>query len=553
MGSGEGAEGLSEAESLWRAAAGRILEGGGLARVVTYDDIPVKPLYRPNAGTISQPLKAVGACGIVQRADHPDFVAANAMALVDLEGGASGLSLVLAGAGGARGFGVRLATATDLERLLDHVALESVAIRCEGAARLPFDLAAALGALARKRHIDPSQVEIDWGLDPIGDLARLGGAARPWTEEADVLLRDYRAIRREGFRSPVVRADGRPYHEAGATEAQELAAVLATGVAYLRLLERGGIALEEACASLSHCLVADVDALPTISKFRAFRRLWASVEAACGLRPCAARLHGETAWRVLTRRDPWTNILRGTIGCAGAFLGGADSVAVLPFTLALGLPDTGARRLSRNTALILHEESHLSHAADPAAGSGAFEAMTEALGEEAWRLFQAIEAEGGFPQALLSGFWQSRIAEASEKRRRDVAHGSLRLTGTNHFPPFDEGMSDVLQSTPAFSASPGPDLAVRCDPLPSHRDAEPFERLRDRSDAWRELHGTRPRVAVSASCSAFARSVLDIGGFKIVMTDGQDDRKTRHIEDMLREGSDMVAALDLLWDGGFAS
>ena len=126
-----------------------------------------------------------------------------------------------------------------------------------------------------------------------------------------------------------------------------------------------------------------------------------------------------------TRHDPWVNILRATSAAFAAGLGGADSITVLPFTAALGLPDAFARRIARNTQLILLDESNLARVADPAAGAGGFEALTDALCEKAWALFQEIEREGGILESLTTGKLQARHAfsshileKKSPKRRR---------------------------------------------------------------------------------------------------------------------------------------
>ena len=165
-------------------------------------------------------------------------------------------------------------------------------------------------------------------------MARTGTLPAPWPAIGERLADTVRGLRDAGFISRTVRVDTRPYHEAGSGEAQELAAALATGVAYMRALEAGGHALDSARDALSFLLVADAGEFLTIAKFRALRRLWARVEEACGLAPKPIDLQAETAWRMTTRRDPWVNLLRTTIATFSAGLGGADSVTVLPFTAA---------------------------------------------------------------------------------------------------------------------------------------------------------------------------------------------------------------------------
>ena len=174
-----------------------------------------------------------------------------------------------------------------------------------------------------------------------------------------------------GFRGPFAVADGRIVHNAGGSEAQELAFTLGSAVAYLRALEAGGTPLDAARGMIYFRLAADADQFLTIAKFRALRKLWARVEQACGLAPKRAYVSAETAWRMMTQRDPWVNLLRTTIAVFSAGVGGADAIGALPHTAALGLPDGFARRIARNTQLLLLEESNLAKVSDPVAGSGA--------------------------------------------------------------------------------------------------------------------------------------------------------------------------------------
>src|SRR5262249_32837404 len=162
------------------------------------------------------------------------------------------------------------------------------------------------------------------------------------------------------------------------SEAQELAFSLAVALAYLRALE-AETPLADAARMIFFRLVADADQFLTVAKFRALRKLWARVQEACGLAPRPALVAAEAAWRTMTQRDPWVNMLRATMAVFAAGLGGADSITVLPFTAALGLPDRFARRMARNTQLILLEESNLAKVSDPAAGSGVIEDLTAKL------------------------------------------------------------------------------------------------------------------------------------------------------------------------------
>ncbi|HKG81781.1 MAG TPA: methylmalonyl-CoA mutase family protein [Beijerinckiaceae bacterium] len=523
----------------------------------THDGLRIEPLYE-KAAPAPQPGRA--ACGpwrIAQRMDHPDPAAANALALADLDGGADALVFSHAGAAPARGFGVKVGTTDDLERALEGVMLDLVAVRIEPA---PFEGRAAAEqwrAVVKRRGVDPAALDIDFGLDPAGDIGRTGEPPMPFKTLAAGMAETTRRLREAGFAGPTARVDTRAYHEAGASEAQELAAALATGVAYLRALEGAGLALAEARRALSFLMVADGDEFLTIAKLRALRRVWARVEEACGVAPEPIRLHTETAWRMATRRDPWVNLLRGTIAAFSAGIGGADGVTVLPFTAALGLPDAFARRLARNTQLILLEESNLWRVADPAAGSGGFEALTEALGEKAWALFQDLEREGGIVASLAAGALQAHIAAVRTERERAVATRREPITSTSAFPNLSEAEVKVLlprlsqgerpsprnrpgeESAAAGEAvTPHPDgSAVSTSPsgrgaaLPSLRVAEPYERLREASDAVLARTGARPKIflanlgppAAFTARAGFARNLFEAGGIEAVTNEGFAD------------------------------
>ena len=262
----------------------------------------------------------------------------------------------------------------------------------------------------KNRKIAPASVDLRASLNPIGGLAATGVSPRPWSELSKYVASAVRDLAGQGFRGPFMVADGRIIHNAGGSEAQELAFALAAAVDCLRALDAGGTPLDAARGMIYFRLAADADEFLTIAKFRAVRKLWARVEEACGLTPKPVTVAAETAWRMMTRRDPYVNMLRTTIAVAAAGLGGADNIAVLPHTAAIGLPDAFARRIARNTQLILLEESNLARVSDPAAGSGAIEDLTNKLSAAAWLQFQEIDKAGGAWAALERGLIQKNVA-----------------------------------------------------------------------------------------------------------------------------------------------
>ncbi len=529
----------------------------------SHDGIAVQPLY-PKAGS-SAPIarEQAGRWRVSQRVDHPDPAKANELALVDLEGGADALTLVTRRAPAARGFGVRIESVEDLDQTLNGVMLDLIHLRVDAGGH-GRQMAALVLALAERRGHKLSDLSLDLGLDPVGAMAAMGRMSTSWEAMAQRMGDTLAHLTAQGFTGRAFLADGRIYHEAGASEAQELAAVLATALGYLRALEAQGHTLDAARRALSFLLVADADEFFTVAKLRALRRLWARVEQACGLDPKPIRLHAETAWRMTTRRDPWVNMLRTTVAVFSAAIGGADAITVLPFTTALGLPDAFARRVARNTQLILLDESNLARVADPAAGAGGFEALTDALCAKAWSLFQEIEREGGILESLKGDTLQARIAAVRAQREKAVATRKEPITGTSEFPNINEMDVSVLLPMPDAQESNGPaptfssastaetpfsalvQMAVQgaglpqlagtaagpspvaIAPLPSIRAAEPFERLRDLSDAHLARTGSRPRVFLASlghisaftARSTFAKNFFEAGGVEAIINDG---------------------------------
>lgn len=516
------------AEEQWRAAVDKVLKGADFEKKLvgrTADGIRIEPLYKAASVSDTRPLRAQpGRWRVAARADHPEPGEAARLALADLEGGADSLNLAFAGAPAARGFGLKANDLDALDTALSGVMLDLVRLRIDPAPG-GRKQALLLADLVERRGHAPSSLQVDFGMDPIGMLASTGALAISLPALGKRIAETIGDLKSRGFAGPFLAADGRIWHEAGATEAQELGAVLATAVTYLRLLEVEGLALAEARDAISFTLVADTDEFVTIAKLRAARLLWDRVQSACGLKPKPVFIHAETAWRSLTRRDPHVNLLRGTIAAFSAGVGGADSVSVQPFTAALGLPDGFARRVARNTQLILLEEANLWRVADPAGGSGGIEALTQALCEQGWRKFQDLEAESssnfsGIVAALANGHVQQGLSRERATRAKVIATRREPITGTSEFPNLAEAPVSVLAPPPASPAErAGSDDAIMVEPLPSIRMAEPFEALRASADIA-EAGGERPKaflatlgsIAGFTARAGFARNLFEAGG-----------------------------------------
>ncbi|MFJ7254868.1 methylmalonyl-CoA mutase small subunit [Streptomyces sp. NPDC098085] len=447
---------------------------------------------------------AAGGWDVRQRHALPDAARLNEAVLADLENGVTSLWLTVGGPGGV--------PVTALAAALDGVYLDLAPVVLDAGGEL--DAAAAeLLRLYAERGVDAQAARGNLGADPLGQAARSGDKSDPaaavhWAERC---AREYPGLR-------ALTVDALPYHEAGGSAAEELGASLATGVAYLRALTEAGLTVEEACGQLEFRYAATADQFLTIAKLRAARRLWARVAEVCGAAGAGAqRQHAVTSSVMMTRRDPWVNMLRTTLACLGAGVGGAGSVTVLPFDHALGLPDAFARRIARNTSTILLEESHLARVIDPAGGSWYVERLTAELADAAWAFFQGIERSGGQAAALRSGMIGERLAATWAARGKDLARRKEPVTGVSEFPQLAERL--VEREAPPAEVS-----GAASGGLPRVRRDEAFEELRARSDAHLAATGQRPRVFLAAlgpasahtARASFASNLFQAGGIEPV-------------------------------------
>jgi methylmalonyl-CoA mutase len=509
----------------WRKLVDGVLKGAPFEKLAgkTSDGLRIEPIYRRATGRAPIVGRAAAApWQVMQRIDHPDAAAANTQALHDLENGATGLTLVFAGANGAYGYGLD-PTAATIEKLFDGVFVDAgIAIELQVGPQSRM-AAIHLAEYLKRKGADPAACDIRFGLDPLGGCAVWGSSPYDWAEIIAAVTGGIKGLAALGFKGPFAPADGRVIHDAGGSEVQELAFVLAAGIAYLRALESAGVALEKAQGMIYARLAADADQFLTMAKFRALRLLWARIEQACGLTPKPIFIAADTAWRMLTQRDAYVNMLRATMATFSAGLAGANAITVLPHTLALGLPDPFARRVARNTQLVLLEESNLAKVSDPAAGSGGVETLTRELCEAAWSLFQEIEKSGGLFAALGQNLIQRKVAATRAARETDIARRKTVLTGASEFPNLGEAHVAVLEIKPVMLAPYG-EAKFKFDPLPPMRLAAPFELLRDRSDQMLKSRGARPKVFLAnlgtaadfTARATFAKSFFETGGIEAI-------------------------------------
>lgn len=522
----------------WRGLVEKALKGADFdKRLVarTADGLTIKPLYtRADAlAGIESAMPGVApftrgtgipseghGWQIHQRVTAADSGEANAVILEELEGGATGIVLQTAAPGQ---HGLAINGAADIAAALAGVHLDFAPIQLEagfdGLKTASYFLA-ALAELKPRTGASVSRLNVD----PLGKLARFGTAGRA----IDTALAEAAALAADAAKAPIpltsILVDARVAHEAGASEAQELAYLAAALVTYLRGFEAAGIAAPEAFKAIAFALAVDTDLFLNAAKVRAARTLIARIAESCGAAPASMHITATTSARMMAKRDPWTNMLRTTAACAGAVFGGADAVTVLPYTFALGAPDRFARRIARNTQLVLQEESSLGRVVDPTGGSWYVESLTNDLAHTAWVLFQEIEKQGGLVAALKAGTLQADIARTAEARMKAVATGRQELTGVSVFPLLGE---DGVKVAPLPAPPPAP-TGGEVTPLTPHRLAEPFEDLRDAADAFLASTGKRPRVFLASlgeivehnQRSTWVWNFLAAGGIEGLTSDG---------------------------------
>lgn len=595
----------------WRDLVEAELQGGSFERLVThtYEGIDIQPVYTDDDRVPPEELGLPGvppylrgsdAQGPVDtgwdlRQEHatPDLVACNRAILEDLQGGVTSVLLRLDvtarngsdadvasdGSTDNEPDGVVAYTLNDFEQVFSDVDLSAVRVALEsGAAYLPAT--ALLAALCRHRKISQEQIGGALNCDPLGALARSGhlpmSADEAFRQVADV-------VRWTKVHCPQVQAIGvetDAYHRAGATAAQDIAFAMATGLEYLRSMTDHDLSLDDAANAMIFRFSLGTHHFLAIAKLRAARLLWHRIVTASGGAASAAamRIHARTSERVLTRRDPYVNLLRNTVSLFAACMGGADAITSVPFDVTGGPPDAFSRRIARNSLLILQEESHLHRVLDPAGGSWFLDRLTEDVADVAWGIFQEVERQGGMLKALQSGWIASQIDAAYAPRAKDIARRKEGITGVSEFPnvaeepvrhaAVDPGTirksaatrlgqtrtkkwdnvdlatandrverlieaalqgATLGQLARAAGMHRGDEIAI--DRLEPHSFAGPFEELRDASDKWKAVHGKRPTVFLAnmgpvshhLARATYSKNFFEAGGFEVVSPDGFKD------------------------------
>ena len=450
---------------------------------ITVDGVEIDPLYlKPDDQHLGYPAQSPFTRGseepnpeapwvVAQLVEDPDASRANEAVLADLNAGGTGVWLRI---------DPDAIAPSDLTAVLANVPPEAAPIMVSSVVAQAEAAQALLDFWAESGRTD---IEGNLGIDPLAGSAITGAPAdlsdlAAWVAQAKKY--DARALT----------IDVTPYDNAGAGDIDQLAFAIASGIEYVRALDAQGVSADEAFAQILFRVSDNADEFLTIARLRALRRLWARVGDVLNVSQenRGAIQHAVTSGRIITKDDPWVNLLRATIGTFSAAIGGAEIISVLPHDTAYGLPTTFSRRIARNIQLVVGEESHIGQVKDPAGGAWVFESLTEQMAQKAWAKVQEIEALGGMAEALATGRVAQWIDATSVKRANLLATRKLPLTGVSMFPKQDEEpLTDFVDRPPR------PDYKG----LQPRRDSEVFEGLRTRSRVYEMEHGAKPNILLA--------------------------------------------------------
>ncbi len=320
--------------------------------------------------------------------------------------------------------------------LLEGILPECVELNFETCQGRSVELAKLVAAWLQRKGADPKKVEGSVAFDPLSRMLTRGRDTSALLTEAKTMVDTLAAY--PGMRAIAVNAY--KLTDAGAYSYQELGYALAWGNEYLHLLTEGGVSPEVAARNIKFNLGTGGVYFMEIAKLRAARLLWANIVAQYTTDEEAAKMHAcaRTTTFNQTLFDAYVNLLRSQTEAMSAALGGAESIVVTPFDTPYEQPSELAERLARNQQLLLRDECHFDRIVDAAGGSYFIEKLTEALAREAWKLFLAVEDDGGFLSEAKAGKVQQAINETNAARHANAARSREFLLGTNQFPNFTE-------------------------------------------------------------------------------------------------------------------
>ena len=391
------------------------------------------------------------------------------------------------------------------------------------------------------------QIHASSSADPIGSFALKGKFEHGSEEAAFSALKNLVEKSSELTNFRVIGVNGKFFGNSGSSNVQELAFSLAQGAEYLTRLTEAGLTPDEVAGNIKFNFSISNNYFMEIAKLRAARLLWAQIVKAFGACDEASKMliHSETGTYNKTIYDPHVNMLRTQTEAMSAVLGGADSVTIQAYDATFKTPSGFSERIARNQQILLKKEAYLDKVVDPGAGSYYIENLTDAIADEAWKLFLHIQDEDGFIAAFRKNFIQGEIKAIAAKRDMNLTMRKETLVGTNQFPNFAESAEKELDAS-LFKPQNFLEEGAEVETLKFYRGAQAFEELRYKTDVYSKENKrpvtfmltignlTMRKARAQFSCNFFA-----VAGFNIINNDGFESVE-KGVEAAEKAGADIV-------------
>lgn len=409
-------------------------------------------------------------------------------------------------------------TNQEFETLLKDISIADIELNMTDAtAAHPF--VDFLKVKIEKENIDKNEIKGSVNFDPLFHLTTNGNFCKAQTEVFDTakeLIEKAKDLPK--FRT--IGVNGAMFTNAGATIVQELGFALAMGNQYINLLIEKGLAIDTVAENIKFNFGVSTNYFMEIAKFRAARMLWAKIIEAYqpkNLEVAKMNIHAVTSKFNQTIYDPYVNMLRGTTESMSATIAGVDSLSVTPFNAAYESSTEFSDRIARNTQILLKEESYFDKIVDPSGGSYYIENLTNSVAEHAWKLFQSIEAKGGYIEAFKAGFIQDQVTESANKRNMNIATRREILLGTNQYPNALEKVEANIKEKCCTSTKRDDAIA---EPIKIFRGAEQMETLRLKTERAKETPKvfllTIGDLTMRKARAGFASGFFACAGFDVI-------------------------------------
>lgn len=448
----------------WKQAVDKSLKGAPFSKLLTktYEEIILQPMYQKKdienltftktapgqfpflRGT--EQAESEKSWLVAQEMGHPIPETLNEWLRNDLQKGVNAINLDLNDATKigvdwsekmmkSNQIGANISSLEDVETTFTDINLTKLPFVIQtGTSAVP--LVAFIAAYFQKTKLPLTNLEGCIGADPLAMLVKNGELPAQIDSYLDEMAQLINWTETNSPKLKTIFIDSHPYHDGGGSAINELAFMLATGVYYIRELQNRGLAIDQIAPSIQFSISIGSNLFMELAKIRAARMLWATIIEAFGGNEASQKLtvHARTSRFTKTVYDPYVNILRSTVEAFTVAVGGVDSLHVSSFDEAYTLPNLYSRRVARNIQLVIQEEAHVTHTADPVGGSWYVEHITAEVANKSWELFQLIEAQGGMLQGLAKGIPQQEVKAVSEKKKHDIEMRKMIFVGATMYP-----------------------------------------------------------------------------------------------------------------------